>query len=750
MVKYILFGIFIFLVSFGFATGQNLKQDIGGKVISEGEGVGFAVIGLKGTSHGVTSDEHGNFTLKNIPAGKYEVVVSALGFKPFNKTVAVGSEKVWLKLPLQKSEQRLEEVVISGTMKETYVTQSPIAVEVYTPKLFQKNPSPSIFEALQLVNGVQPQLNCNVCNTGDIHINGMEGPYTMVTIDGMPIVSALGSVYGLSGIPNSLIQRVEVVKGPASTLYGSEAVGGLINIITKSPAKAPKVAVDLMTTSYGEHNADIAYKANLKNAQVLTGVNGFNFTNRYDINHDNFTDVALQQRVSVFQKWNFTRPENRLASIGARYLYEDRWGGEMQWKPEFRGGDSIYGESVYTSRAEVIGAYQLPTTEKLTLQFSYNRHSQNSAYGITSYIAQQNIAFAQLLWDKKINRHDFLVGLPFRYTFYDDNTTGTRQLDGRNKPQNLYLPGLFAQDEIAVTENLTVMPGLRYDYNSAHGNILSPRFALKLAARNNQVFRFNFGNGYRVVNLFTEDHAALTGARETVLIGTLKPERSWNGSLNYQKFLNLKNGYANLDGSLFYTYFTNRITGDFASDPNKIIYQNLQGYAISRGATVNLDWQAGSSFKLNAGVTLLDVFTQQKQENGNLQKLPQMHAPTFSGTYALTYVWHKVGLTADYTGRLYSPMELPVQPNDFRPSRSPWFTSDNLQLTKKLPHNLEIYAGVKNLFNFLPEDPLMRPFDPFDKHLTENNPNNYTFDTAYNYAPMQGCRAFAGLRWNLN
>ena len=113
---------------------------------------------------------------------------------------------------------------------------SPIPVEVYSPAYFKKNPSPNIFESLQMVNGVQPQLNCNVCNTGDIHINGMEGPYTMILIDGMPIVSSLSTVYGLAGIPNSMVKRIEIVKGPASTLYGSEAVGGLINIITKDAA----------------------------------------------------------------------------------------------------------------------------------------------------------------------------------------------------------------------------------------------------------------------------------------------------------------------------------------------------------------------------------------------------------------------------------------------------------------------------------------------------------------------------------
>lgn len=728
---------------------QNATGEIAGLIVSEGEPVSFAAVGLKGTSLGTTSDEKGNFHLKSLPAGTYEMVVSAVGFQEIKKTVGVGAEKVLLKINLTKTQQRFREVVISGTLKETYTMQSPVHIEVYTPKLFQKNPTPSIFEAMQMVNGVQPQLNCSVCNTGDIHINGMEGPYTMITIDGMPIVSALGSVYGLSGIPNSMIQRVEVVKGPAGTLYGSEAVGGLINIITKNPVQAPQVSTDLMLTSHQEINADVALKTSLKKANSLLGINAFHFGNRRDVNHDNFTDVTLQKRISVFNKWSFTRPENRVATVAARYLYEDRWGGEMNYKPEFRGGDSIYGESIYTKRLEFLGNYEFNLPEKVSLQFSYNAHDQNSTYGTTLYKGRQNIAFAQLLWSKTHHNHDLLVGLPFRFTFYDDNTPGTQNRDGRNKPQNLYLPGLFVQDEISLNEKFTTMPGIRYDNNSAHGSIFSPRLGFKFAPNSHTTLRLNAGNGYRVVNLFTEDHAALTGSREVVIKEDLKPERSWNANLNLQKFFDLPQGFLNLDASFFYTYFTNRITGDFNSSPDQIIYQNLRGHAISKGLTVNLDWQANFPLKVNAGATLMDVYSMQDGENGNAVRTPQLHAPVVSGTYAVSYSFRKAGVTLDYTGRLYGPMHLPVLENDFRPESSPWFALDNLQLTKKLKHGFEIYGGIKNLYNFLPNNPLMRPFDPFDKHLTENNPNSYTFDTTYNYAAMQGRRTFLGIRWQL-
>ncbi len=127
----------------------------------------------------------------------------------------------------------LDDIVITGTMNPVKISESPIHIDIFSSKFLNQNPTSHLFDALQLVNGVRPQVNCNVCATGDIHINGLEGPYTMILIDGMPIVSSLASVYGLMGIPNSIIERLEIVKGPASSLYGSEAMGGIINIITK-------------------------------------------------------------------------------------------------------------------------------------------------------------------------------------------------------------------------------------------------------------------------------------------------------------------------------------------------------------------------------------------------------------------------------------------------------------------------------------------------------------------------------------
>ena len=441
---------------------------VSGKIIAEGEPVEFASVSLVGTSFCVSADSLGVYKITNLPAGNYTMRVTCIGFEKAQKTVTLqNGEKLTLNFDLTNYANNLNEVVITGTMKEVSRLESPVPVEVYTPAFFKKNPTPSICEALQNVNGVRPQMNCNVCNTGDIHINGLEGPYTMVLLDGMPIVSSLSTVYGLSGIPNSLVERIEIVKGPASSLYGSEAVGGLINIITKKPQNAPLVSADIFGTSWGEYNADLGLKLNAgKKASVLTGINYFNFQNKVDKNKDNFTDMTLQNRISIFQKWNFDRKENRIFSLAGRYMYEDRWGGDVRWNKSFRGSDSIYGESIYTKRWEILGNYQLPTQEKLMLSFSYNDHDQNSRYGTTVYNAQQKIGFSQLTWDKKIGRNDFLVGAALRFSYYDDSTPATATADPiapENVPQKTWLPGVFVQDEISVSDKHKVLLGFRYD-----------------------------------------------------------------------------------------------------------------------------------------------------------------------------------------------------------------------------------------------------------------------------------------------
>jgi len=636
-----------------------------------------------------------------------------------------------------------------------------VPVEVYKPAFFQKNPTPNVFEALQNVNGVRPQINCNVCNTGDIHINGLEGPYTLVLIDGMPIVSGLSTVYGLSGIPNSLLDRIEIVKGPTSSLYGSEAVGGLINIITKHPDNAPVFSADVYGTTWSEYNIDLGFKAIIsEKVTFLTGANYYNYSHPIDNNNDNFTDVTLQDRISLFQKWNFSRKENRVFSVAGRFFYEDRWGGEMQWNPSFRGGNEVYGESIYTTRWELLGSYQLPFEEKMLFSFSYTDHDQNSVYGDIPYLAQQRIGFGQLTWDKTFKNHDLLFGTALRYQFYDDNTTATIA-DGINEADEVFIPSLFIQDEIKLSENHKLLLGGRYDYDERHGSIFTPRMAYKWSITDNDILRLNAGTGFRVVNLFTEEHAALTGSREVIITEELDPERSYNINLNYLKKIYSENGtFISLDASVWYTYFTNAILPDYDTNPNQIIYDNLDGHAVTTGVSANLDMVFPNGLQFLLGATYMDV---SNTENG--VKTRQILTEKFTGTWAITYNWRQLGLEIDYTGNIYGPMRLPLLGDlDPRKEFSPVWSIQNIQFTYKNIKNFEFYGGVKNLLNWTPNkgNPFIiaRAHDPFDENVeydtggnviaTDENPYALTFDPSYVFAPNQGIRGFLGLRYTID
>ncbi|MBD3638722.1 MAG: TonB-dependent receptor [Crocinitomicaceae bacterium] len=722
------------------ATQQAFSQTytIKGVVSDQDEPVPYAKVQLTPPAFGAFTDEEGKFVIKDVPKGEYDLFVRSVGYKDFKQRINVDNHIQDLKIQLEDNELELNTVVVTGTMRETSVANSPVKIQVLSQNFFKAAPVMSVIEAMETVNGVQEQINCGVCGTNDIHINGMEGPYTLVLIDGMPIVSGLSSVYGFNGIPTSLIDRVEIVKGPSSTLYGTEAVGGVINIITKTPEKSPLVDADIMYNTHQELKASFAFTPRL-GKRVYTTVSGDYYYNdlRMDFNNDGFTDIPLNNRISIFNKWQINDKKDRMAlSIAARYLNEDRFGGVMAWTPEFRASDSVYGESIVTERWELLGTYILPTKKRnFKLDFSANSHHQDSYYGDVSYTAFQQVFFSNFIWNQKVGeRHYMIAGLTNRYQVYEDNTPS-------NTDENTYVPGIFVQDEYDVTDQLKLLGGVRFDYHQKHGLIFSPRFSLKKQFGSFTALRFNYGTGFRQVHLFTEDHAFVSGSRDVVILNELKPERSHNATLNLNHTYTVL-GYGNFDIDLFYTYFQNKIIPDFDQDPNLIVYDNLNGYGTTRGISAAINHSFKFPMRLRMGATFMDVFQMVEDENGDLVREEQFFAPKFSGTFGVNYNWKKAGMDFNWQGKVMGPQRLPEFDAPFeRPTRSPWFTTQNFQITKSLPRiGMEVYTGVKNIFNYTQPSPLVDPANPYGD----------AFDTSYAYGPLQVRRFFLGLRWSLD
>lgn len=730
--------IYILFMLSGASAIQAQTFVLKGKIGVEGEAASYARVSVDKLKKGSLADENGVFVIPGLEAGTYIIKVVSVGFLPMEQEVILGGQDTtFVDFQLDNQIITTEDVVITGTMKETYIKDSPIKVEVVNQQFFQLNPTNNVIEVMETVNGVQEQIACGVCGTNSIQINGMEGPYTLVMIDGMPIVSALSSVYGFNGIPVSLVERIEIVKGPASSLYGTEAVGGVINIITEKPEHAPTFSMNAFYTSHREANLDLAARVNAgKKAVGLFSGNLYRNQFRLDANGDGFTDMTSNERLSLFNKWTFRRKSELPANVAFRYYRENRFGGLLEWNKDTDiGSDEVYGEYIETRRGEAIGSYGLKGggNGELRLDYSLNFHTQDSYYGDTRYQGDQAIAFANLVWDKKVRRHDLLMGGTFRWQYYDDNTVATVEADRRT------IPGIFAQDEWKLSDKGSLLMGMRWDYHQDHGSVFTPRLAFKYKPSGWSTFRLNAGQGFRLVNLFTEDHAALTGSRTVVIEEELAPEQSYNVNLNFNHvYLIGSKSTGTLDIDAFYTYFDNKIIPNYELDQNLIVYENLENYAIVRGMALSFDHRFVFPLNLKVGLTYQDVYEVEVDDQGNQEKIWQVFAPRWSGTFVATYEWKAKGLSFNWTGRLTGPMALPTYEAPFeRPEVSPWFTHQNMQITKAFDKGWDIYGGIKNIWNYTQPSPLVNPENPFSD----------TFDTAYAFGPIQPRRVFLGFRY---
>jgi outer membrane receptor for ferrienterochelin and colicins len=737
----------------GSVAAGRAQSVIEGTVMSGDRPLPGANVGVVDTPRGTATDSTGFFRLTDLPPGSYEIVVTAVGYRTERREVTPSTgDTVTVDISLQQTIIESEEIVVTGTLRETYVKDSPVKVDVVNTSYLQKQVTSNMMDVIGRVNGLSQQVNCGVCYTNDIRINGVEGANTAVLIDGMPIMGALASVYGLNSLNPSLIDQIEVIKGPSSTLYGTEALGGVVNVITKRPERTPSLSVNTYLKSTGETNLDLSASPDVGPIETLLGTHGVYRNNYVDENEDGFSDLANIRRISLFGKGSLrSSNDGPTLDVFSRYYHENRSAGVEAFEEDLRGSSTIYGESVVTRRYELLGKFTPPVfNRRFTTQGAYTYHFQDSFYGDEHYNARQEIGYGQFTWEQPLNSNsDLLLGGTLRYQTYNDNTPATGRFTRSgdtllaDQPKKSFIPGFFIQNETVLFQDLRLLAGLRLDHHDNHGLILAPRLSGKYDPTDRTTVRINTGTGFRVVNVFTEDHAALTGSREIVITEDLEPERSYNITSGITQIFPLGTNPLTAELEGFYTHFTNRIIPDYDADPNLIVYNNLEGHSVSRGLSLDLRQNfTVVPLTYNVGVTLLDVYT---QENG--QRSPVTYAPEYEGILSASYRVPGLQTTLDYTLRLTGPKQMPSSYVEFdRDERSPAFTLHTLQLTTELRSldrtrevGGDLYFSIENLFNYTQDSPLINAENPFGE----------SFDTVYTYGPIYGRIFSLGLRVNI-
>jgi outer membrane receptor for ferrienterochelin and colicins len=583
-----------------YANAQNTDAMLFGDVKCKdtGKHLPYATIMVKGTKLKTTCDASGHFKLVDLPLGRQTVVASMMGYKSQEIDVTMQEDKgTEAYFSLEEDELAINQVVVTGTRTQHYVKNVPIRTEVLTSQAMINKNAQNVFEALENTPGIRVEQQCQFCNFSEVRMQGLGAEHTQVLVDGEPIYSGLAGVYGLQQMNTNDLDRIEIVKGAGSALYGSSAVAGAINLISKEPGYEPSVKGDLQFGNFGykNYNASGSWRNNNIGFNIFaqrTEMDAVDATRdgvgRKEVKHKDGISDRVDDKVNnlgfgVYFYSPFSKGDKLI--IRGKATDEERRGGVMT-DDQYLNPFSETTENIKTNRLTSELTYSLPWGESTSLDFAaayvhHRREATNDTYLISyrdthdgespavesmrPYLAKENTFTPSLTLSTKLGSHSLLLGAQGYFTRLRE--TGLYCITG--DPGDEYYGvdytsigkkhasefGLFAQDEWDITPQLCVVPGLRLDtHNSGEeytsskkvfdGNFpktkfnetsISPRLAVKYAPSASLVLRANVGTGFRAPYGFSEDLHLCSGSPRVWKSSELKAEKSasFNISADY-------------------------------------------------------------------------------------------------------------------------------------------------------------------------------------------------------------------------
>lgn len=692
------------------------------------------------------TDSTGKFQIGFINNPTSKLIFSLNNYEPDTLTA---NSNATLEIRLKKV-KALHEVAVEGQRPGTFISSLfAQKMEIITPVELKKAACCDLAGCFETQASVDPQTTNVITNSKELRLLGISGIYNQVLVDGIPLIQGLSYTYGISSIPGTLIDNIFVSKGANSVIQGYESISGQINVETKEPDKADKLALNLYVNNFSEKqfNADYTYK-NLRWSNLFA-VHTTQPANKIDQDKDSFLDLPLLTRYMVFDKLKYGNDQDWgwSSRIGIGYLNERRVGGQFNFNPVTdEGTTNAYGQVVNISQPEVWTktGYRFNDNEKLTLIGSIFHQDQNSYFGTTRYQANQTSAYVNIQYELLYNgKHSLITGLSYRDLSLNEkiafNSNPLNRTFAGEYRKDEQIPGVFAENTLNWNDGkIGWLTGLRLDYHNQFGFYLTPRTLLKFELGKNGTLRASVGTGWRTVNLFSENINLLASSRNIIFAEPLKPEKAVNYGLNYTQKFETQNleGYVSAD--LYRTSFQNQIFPDYDTDPTKAIISNFTGTSASNSFQIEAYTSFFKVFELKMAYNYLNVY---RIVNGNKIELP------FNSTHkVLTTVSFKPvgrGWHIDFNAHWYGSQRLPdthLNPVIYqRPDYSVPYYIFNGQFTKTWKQ-FEVYAGCENIFKFRQNQPILGWQDPFGKY----------FDTSSVWGPTRGREVYIGLRFKIN
>ena len=717
----------------GIHVHKHSEANIYGEVATEsGDPLPFATITIKDTTIGCAADASGHYTLNNLPIGQNTIVVSALGYDSVEYSYnAVARNKEELNFTLKETTTMVDEIVVSATRNETNRRKTSTVVNVASTKLFEGTASSNLSEAMNFQSGLRVENTCGNCGAPQLRINGLEGQYSQILLDSRAIFSSLAGVYGLDLMPVAMVERVEVIRGGGSALFGSNAIGGVVNIITKDPVRntlSLSNTTNIMEDGTPDINTSLGGAFVSDDYKLGTYIFGqVKSRGGYDRNDDGFTDITkLQSETVGFRAYYKTSAHSRL-NAEYHHIHDFR-----------RGGDNLDSAPHMASLCEQVDH----SINGGSISFNYFPNIRHRASG---YISAQNISRSSYFgadynpdaYDTTRDltlvggvqyTHNYKAGLPaeltagFEYTYNalnDYYVATSRRIDQRT---SVY--GLFAQNEWK-SEKFNALIGFRLDkHNLIEKPIFSPRATLRYSPIEALGLRASYSSGYRAPQAYNED-LHIDALNNTVsmirLSEDLRPEHSHSFSISGDLYHNFGRLQTNIMIEGFYTILNDVFTLEKVGEENGVIINERRNAAGARIGGITAEAKIGipSVFDIQLGYTFQrSRYVEPEKWSDNADIAPQRemfrtpdHYGYLSSNFYITKQFN-ASLFGTFTGPMLVQHSEHTTPEGIvvpdAEVRTPSFVDLGLKLSYTFHLtdviNLEINAGVKNILDVYQSD----------------------------------------------
>tara|TARA_B100001029_G_C15057307_1_gene455415 strand:- start:27 stop:2252 length:2226 start_codon:yes stop_codon:yes gene_type:complete len=724
-------------------TAQNIE----GLVLSKAEnGTTAPIIGAnvywEGTTVGTATDINGKYSISQAPSFPATLNVSYVGHTLESKEVIDNKYIFYLRESID-----LDEVEVSGQINTTKIsTLEPLNIQTISTGEIQKAACCNLSECFETNNTVDVSYSDGVSGIKKIKMLGLDGQYIQITNELIPLVRGMQRSYGLSYIPGSWIESIQIIQGSGSVVNGFESFTGQINLEYFKPEEATnKINWNVYANSSGkiENNLILTKKKGKWQSNLFTHISYFDkeidhhgyhhdHSDHTDHAGDKFLDMPKFKQFTVLNRWAYKDSEKYRFQVNVRGLIEERIAGQITTDKNITNPYSVNIDNkiiqVYTKFGKIKS-----DTSSFGSQTSLTLHNQKAKFGENIYTGIQESFSITIIEQKQLNDNHVLKygGSYFADRFTESLEGNTSQTFLLKKRVDL-VTGLFSEHQYQ-NEKINIITGLRADYYNIEEKIYySPRLNAKYNPGDRTAIRFSIGKAFRISNFIVENINYLASSREIIFEENIKPETALNYGLNIAHCFYLFNKEGTINFDIYNTVFDNQIVVNI-ENKDEISFDNLNGNSSATSIQFGLDYKLIDQLQMRLGYKITNTLS---TFNGEEKEIPLQ--PNSRGLLNLAYStisdkWH-FDITGNYIGKSRIPDNIASTEEYSSP-----FLLFNTQITRKWS-DFDLYIGGENLSNYTQPNPIIDPENPFGEN----------FDASLIWGPVMGRTIYAGLRYKIN